>query len=90
MPLLNELKNLYDTGFNIYALTTHSKKSLNKTILNPKSVFVFGNEANGINEKILKSGFENVKIEAYSNCDSLNVAVSVGVVLDKYRSSLSS
>lgn len=89
VPLLNELKNLRSSGFNVYALTTHTNKSLSKTEIKQKSVFVFGNEACGISEDILKSGFENVKIDAYSKCDSLNVAVSVGVVLDKYRQFLS-
>ena len=89
MPLLNELKNLHSAGFNIYALTTHTNKPLNQTKLGQRSVFVFGNEAGGISEDILKSGYENVKIDAYSKCDSLNVAVSVGVVLDRYRHFLS-
>jgi RNA methyltransferase, TrmH family len=86
--LINELDHLSGSGFTVYCLTTHSNKLLNKSNINSRSVFVFGNEANGISEPILKSGYENVKIDSYSNCDSLNLAVSAGIVLDRYRNSL--
>lgn len=88
ITLLNELKSLRKSGFKVFALTTHTKNPVSNSVIEEKSVFVFGNEAKGISEDILKSGFENVKIDSYSNCDSLNVAVSTGVVLDRYRSAL--
>jgi RNA methyltransferase, TrmH family len=84
----SELNNLSGSGFTVYCLTTHTNKLLSKSEINTKSVFVFGNEANGISEQILKSGYENVKIDSYSNCDSLNLAVSTGIVLDRYRNTL--
>lgn len=84
--LLNELKFFRTQGFTIYALTTHTKKKLNDTAISKRAVFLAGNEAAGLGERFLRAGFENVKIAGYSNCESLNVGVSVGIALEKYRS----
>lgn len=49
-----------------------------------KYVVVFGSEANGISKEILDdSNFRRVKIRSYSDCESLNVGVSVGIVLNE-------
>jgi len=88
IPLIKELIQLQDKGIAVYCLTTNTNKLLSRTEIKPRSMFVFGNEANGISEEVLKSGFENVKVEGYSNCDSLNIAVTAGVVLDRFRSML--
>jgi len=83
--LINELKYFRTQGFQVYALTTHTKKKLSSAILNPKSIFLFGSESHGLSDKLLRAGFENVKIEGYSDCESLNIAVTVGIALDKFR-----
>jgi len=52
-----------------------------------KIIFVFGNEAAGISENILgDQRFKKVKIRSYSDCESLNVGISAGIVLNEYRS----
>jgi TrmH family RNA methyltransferase len=49
-----------------------------------KYVVVFGSEANGISKEILDDpGFRRVKIRGHSDCESLNVGVSVGIVLNE-------
>ena len=54
-----------------------------------KYVVVFGSEANGISKEILDDpGFRRVKIRAYSDCESLNVGVSVGIVLNEIISKI--
>jgi len=83
--LINELKFFRTQGFQVYALTTHTKKKLSSAIINPKSIFLFGNESTGLSDKLLRAGFENVKIEGYSECESLNIAITVGIALDKFR-----
>ena len=88
VDLLNELKFFRTQGFTIYALTTHTKKKLNDTQINKQAVFLSGNESAGLSDKFLRAGFENVKIEGYSNCESLNVGVSIGIALEKYRNSV--
>lgn len=53
---------------------------------NKKNIFIFGNEANGISEEILvNSNCEKIKIKGFSNCESLNVGISAGIVLDNIR-----
>lgn len=48
---------------------------------------VFGNESKGISRSILeKKDYKRVKIRGYSGCESLNIAVSAGIILDRIRS----
>ncbi len=49
-----------------------------------KTVFVFGNESEGISSEILNQGYKQLKIAGNSACESLNVAVSCGIVLYEY------
>jgi len=86
IDLLNELKFFRTQGFTIFALTTHAKKKLNDAQITKRAVFVSGNESAGLGDKFLRAGFENVRIEGYSKCESLNVGVSIGIALEKYRS----
>ena len=46
-----------------------------------KSIFVFGNEANGIGKYVKDLCDEMIKINMSSNVDSLNVSVAAGIVL---------
>lgn len=68
----------------IFAATLRAKKQLSEITFSEKSIFVFGNEAKGISEKILRLADEEFKIEGKGNIDSLNVAISVGIVLYKF------
>lgn len=54
-----------------------------------KAMFVFGNESSGVSGNLLNiPGSEKVKIRGFSKCESLNVAVSSGIILHDYRRSL--
>ena len=47
-------------------------------------VLFFGNESKGISEKIKKHNFKKITIpKKVSNCDSLNLPVSFGIILSK-------
>lgn len=53
-----------------------------------KTILVVGNEANGINEKLLNSGRKKVRIESRSDeksVESLNAAVALSIALWKLR-----
>lgn len=51
-----------------------------------KCVLVFGNESNGISKEIIsEKNFKCMKIKGYSNCESLNVAVSAGIAIYEFR-----
>jgi len=80
--ILYEMK---EHGYKIYLLTLKGKVSLKEINKSNKSVFVFGNEAEGISEELINSGFHTLKIEGSSDCESLNVAVTAGIVLHKFR-----
>lgn len=49
-----------------------------------KYVVVFGNEARGVNDRILKIADYFVKIDM-DNIDSLNVAIAAGIILNKWK-----
>jgi RNA methyltransferase, TrmH family len=54
-----------------------------------KYVIVFGNEANGVSESIVKNkNFGKVSIKGFSECESINVAVSSGIILNHFRRKL--
>ncbi|MFZ1319973.1 MAG: RNA methyltransferase [Ignavibacteria bacterium] len=51
-----------------------------------KCVLVFGNESNGISKEIIsEKNFKSLKIKGFSECESLNVAVSAGIAIYEFR-----
>lgn len=78
------LSELNEKGFSIYLLDVKGNQTLSDIPSNSKTVFVFGNESEGISDEIVKMGYSRLKIEGYSGCESLNVAVSCGIVLYEY------
>lgn len=85
MNFKNELVNLQSNGFKIVLFDLNAEKDLKQISFFEKNVFVFGNEAGGISDDILKLPFEKVKIKSFSNCESLNVSISSGIALNYYR-----
>ncbi|MFC2092868.1 TrmH family RNA methyltransferase [Bacteroidota bacterium] len=86
--LSRKLNKLSTEGFHIYLADSNGKQLLSdlKFVNNDNVVFVFGNEAHGISKELkrLKS-FNTIRIKRNTQCESLNVGVSVGVVLNSYR-----
>lgn len=77
-----ELKNL---GYKIYSFeTVNSAKNLFDVKFEEKSCFIFGNEALGIPEDIIKKSDEIVKIPVLGWKNSLNVGVSFSVGVYEY------
>jgi TrmH family RNA methyltransferase len=83
--LLDGLNELRANGFKIFLLDVKAPKYLSETEFVVKSVFVFGNEAEGISGDVLKHGYERISIKGYSACESLNVAVSSAIVMNEFR-----
>jgi tRNA (guanosine-2'-O-)-methyltransferase len=76
------LKHLKDEGFTVVA--THlSEKALPYTSLDytEPTVIVFGNESEGISKEALKHSDYVVKIPMVGMVQSLNLSVSVGIIL---------
>ena len=85
--LSNELKKLYSKGFEIYLTDSEGKFKLNEMNFKKRTnyVFVFGNEANGISEELKQNKiFNTLRIKRNTNCESLNVGVSVGIILNSF------
>jgi len=61
-------------------------KNLNNSKLNPNSLLIFGNESKGISDDILDLVNYKVTISKKGISDSLNVSVSVGIILNKFCS----
>ena len=47
-------------------------------------LIVFGNESNGISEEIINVIFERITINKIGEAESLNVAVSAAIILNKF------
>lgn len=88
VDLLSEFKKLKAKGYKIYLFTLDTKQTLSqifKSDKSDKSVIVFGSEAHGISEELLRADFERVKIEGFSGSESLNVAIAAGIALYEFR-----
>ncbi len=86
--LKTKLEGLSTEGFDIY-LTTLDGIPAVSGFKTGKCVLVFGNEANGISNEIQdNSVYKQIKIESYTDCESLNVAVSAGILISEFRKRL--
>ena len=80
------LEFLNSKNIPIYGAVLNGKKLKNEII--DRGIFVFGSESNGISEDILKKIQFKIKIPKHSEAvktESLNLSVSLGIVLSKIR-----
>lgn len=77
------LRKLKEKGFWIYGLSMEGKALKTETFDAP-SAFVFGNEGAGIREKTLEHCDIALSIPMHPRCESLNVAVSAGIVFSAW------
>jgi TrmH family RNA methyltransferase len=83
--LVNTINQLHQEKFKIYATALlPTAKNLNDIIFNNESTaIIFGNEGNGLKNNILKICDDIIHIPIDKKIDSLNVAVTAGIVLYK-------
>jgi RNA methyltransferase, TrmH family len=75
------LTQLTDCGFSLFYLDAKAKQTLDKVIMPEKIAFVLGSEGKGIHSEILENASHTkVRIKTTENIDSLNVAVTSGIV----------
>lgn len=72
-----------DNGYKIYAVEqAHNSTMLNSfTLANEKIALIFGNEVSGVNSDVMQMTDGCIEIPQWGAKHSLNIAVSVGVVL---------
>lgn len=76
--LINILK---DNEYNIIATSLDSEKYVNEETISYNDIFVMGNEANGVSEKLLESCYKKVKIPMEKMMESLNVATATTILM---------
>ena len=80
---LNQMIRQLDDSIRIYA-TVVSGLDIQKCKLSENSLIVFGNESHGISQEILNITKEKITITKKGQAESLNVSVSVGIILNKF------
>ena len=77
------IKKLKENGYKIYATSLEKSDNLEEINITRKTIFVLGNEANGVSKEIKNLADKNVKIPMSNNTDSLNVGIASGILMYK-------
>lgn len=72
------LKSLSDTK--IYLLSSHAKNSIHDVKPSDKSIFVLGNESDGVSSEVEKFCNDTISIPMNRGVESLNVAVTASLI----------
>lgn len=75
---LEEILTLKETA--IITLSSHASSDIHSLKIPLRSIFVLGNESEGVSERIAASSTHSVSIAMYRGVESLNVAVTAGIV----------
>lgn len=75
------IRTLKDAGFWIYGLAMHGTTKLTNATFDTPTLFVVGNESDGIREKTLELCDIILTIPMNEGCESLNAAAATSVVL---------
>ena len=79
---LSDLKELFNDYQKVATLPL-AKTFLKDFELKEKCLMMFGSEADGLSQELINFSTESVKIEMNDNVESLNLAISAGVVMYK-------
>ena len=80
---LNQMIRQLDNSIRVYA-TVINGFEIEDCKLSENSLIVFGNESHGISQEILNLTKEKISITKKGQAESLNVSVSVGIILNKF------
>ena len=75
---LSEILTLSDTA--IITLSSHAKDDIHSLKIPSRSIFVLGNESEGVSDEVMRASTHSVSIPMYRGVESLNVAVTAGIV----------
>jgi len=78
--LENSLPEFKKDGADIYALSSHAKESLFDLQLKDKTIFVLGNESEGVSKEVEKLSNKTLSIPMKNGVESLNVAVTAALL----------
>ncbi|MCC6198923.1 23S rRNA (guanosine(2251)-2'-O)-methyltransferase RlmB [Candidatus Nomurabacteria bacterium] len=78
------IRTLKDKGFWVYGLVMDGTTRLSDNVFDTPTLFVVGNESEGIREKTLELCDVTLTIPMDPKCESLNASVAASVVLYEY------
>ena len=81
--LESSLKEIKSNGIPVIGTSLNTSNSVKNMLKSDNYAVIFGNEGNGISDKVLSYCDYVYKINMNSNCESLNVGVSCGIILYK-------
>ncbi|MBK9228501.1 MAG: RNA methyltransferase [Ignavibacteria bacterium] len=92
VELISELKKYNEAGYSILLFDLETANNFSPDTFKElsekfnKYVLVFGNESRGIAREILSNpNYNRFRLKGYSQCESLNVAVAAGIVMNSFR-----
>jgi RNA methyltransferase, TrmH family len=91
VDLPSELINLSNNNYEVLITDLKTKSTLHDYKFGKEKnyILVFGNEANGISPEIRNvQEFTKIKIDSYTNCESLNVASSAAIIFYELRKNI--
>lgn len=75
---LSDILGLKDTA--IITLSSHAPADIHSLKIPSRAVFVLGNESEGVSDAVMRASTHSVSIPMYRGVESLNVAVTAGIV----------
>ena len=75
---LSEILTLKDTA--IITLSSHARDNIHSLKIPDRAIFVLGNESEGVSDTVIRASTHSVSIPMYRGVESLNVAVTAGIV----------
>ncbi len=81
VPVARAVEHLKGTGLRVLAADGAGKQTLDDVDLSGPTAWIFGNEAWGLPEEILKLADEVVRVPIYGRAESLNLATAAAVCL---------
>lgn len=78
--LENSLPDFKKDGADVYALSSHASESLFDLELGEKTIFVLGNESEGVSKEIQRLSNKTLSIPMQNGVESLNVAVTAALL----------
>lgn len=76
-----QIETLKKFNFKLIGTSLNTNNNLKSIDLSGKKVFIFGNEANGVSKTVESKCDKLIKINMSDSAESLNVGISVGIVL---------
>lgn len=75
---LSEILNLSDAA--IITLSSHATDDIHSLKIPDRAIFVLGNESEGVSDAVTRASTHSVSIPMHRGVESLNVAVTAGIV----------